>query len=177
MPNFQLTPDGIIEESRLKGLDPQLNGTRLRLIRLQGSDDPDIHMQPTIYALELWRRIVEVYSKTAITKPEDKLIALSGMARWMARKIGNPEQPAEYVAGLWRVYLASQLLWWTETVFQEIDGTFEHLTTFPNEYRAPSFSWVRKFQLQNCIDTMACTLSKTPRSRSTHTVMPLNKLC
>ncbi|KAF1949897.1 HET-domain-containing protein [Byssothecium circinans] len=141
MPNFQLTSDGIIEESRLKGLDPEADGRRLRRIRLQGFDDPDTHLQPVIYALELWRRIVEVYSRTAITNPEDKLIALSGMARWMARKIGKPDKPAEYVAGLWRVHLASQLLWRTDTVFRQFDSTFECLTTATEEYRAPSFSW------------------------------------
>ncbi|KAF2643374.1 hypothetical protein P280DRAFT_488422 [Massarina eburnea CBS 473.64] len=114
---------------------------RLRRIRLQGLPDPDEHLQPVIYALEHWRRIVEVYTRTTITKPEDKLIALSGMASWMARKIGKPEEPAQYVAGLWRVHLASQLLWRSETLFRENKSTFEHWTTAPEEYRAPSFSW------------------------------------
>lgn len=143
MPNFQLTSDGIVEESRLKGLNPITDGKRLRRIRLQGHEDPDLHLQPEIYPLELWRRIVEVYSKTAITNPGDKMIALSGMARWMARKIGTPERPAEYVAGMWRTHLASQLLWRIEPVFRESekDSFFEHPSTDPDKYRAPSFSW------------------------------------
>ncbi|PSN69911.1 HET-domain-containing protein [Corynespora cassiicola Philippines] len=140
MPNFQLTSDGIVEESRLKGLDPRTDGKRLRRIRLQGYDDPDPHMQPQVFALELWKRIVEVYSRTAVSNPEDKLIALSGMARWMASKIGTKEKPAEYVAGLWKDYLASQLLWRVEPIFQGIDGNFKHPSTRPG-YRAPSWSW------------------------------------
>jgi len=68
MPNFQLTLDGIVEESRLKGLDVRRDGRRRRRIRLKGYDDPDAHLKPEIYALELWKRIVEVYSRTAISK-------------------------------------------------------------------------------------------------------------
>lgn len=141
MPKFQLTSNGIVEESRLKGLDVKADGKRLRRIRLQGYEDPDLHMQPEIYALELWRRIVEVYSMTAITNDNDKLIALSGIARWMARKIGTPKEPARYVAGMWVTYLASQLLWKIDPVFREIDSHFEHPSTPPKKYRAPSFSW------------------------------------
>jgi hypothetical protein len=141
VPNFQLTSDGVVEESRLKALDPEADGKRLRRIRLQGLDDPDVHLQPKIYALELWRRIVEVYSQTAITNPGDKLIALSGMARSIAPKIGTSENPAKYVAGLWNVHLASQLLWKIESVFRKSDSVFEHLSTAPQTYRAPSFSW------------------------------------
>lgn len=141
MPNFQLTSNGIVEESRLKGLDPETDGKRLRRIRLQGFEDPDVHLQPEIHALELWRRIAEVYSRTAVTNSVDKLIALSGMARWMARRIGTPSKPAQYVAGLWNIHLASQLLWKIEPVFREIDSVFEHLSTAPEIYRAPSFSW------------------------------------
>lgn len=59
----------------------------------------------------------------------------------MAPRIRTSKQPAEYVAGLWRTHLASQLLWKVEPVFQEVDSTFEHRTTAPTEYRAPSFSW------------------------------------
>ncbi|KAF2794773.1 hypothetical protein K505DRAFT_241443 [Melanomma pulvis-pyrius CBS 109.77] len=141
MPNFQLTSDGIVEGSRVKGLDIRTDGIRLRGIRLQGYADPDAHLQSEIYALELWRRIVEVYSRTAITNPDDKLIALSGMARWMAHRIGTPDDPAPYVAGLWRTHLASQLLWKIEPVYRAIDSVFVHASTAPDGYRAPSFSW------------------------------------
>lgn len=71
IPNLQLTSDGIVGESRLKGLDVTIDGKRLRQIRLEtlgGLNDPDKNLRPQIYALELWRRIVEVYSKTSISK-------------------------------------------------------------------------------------------------------------
>jgi hypothetical protein len=162
IPNYQLTPDGIRAGSRLKGLNASTDGVWLRKMRLRGSKDPDPHLQPGIYALELWRRIVEVYSRTAVTQPGDKLIALSGMARWMSKEIEESPKAAvvqttgsaetsdhglpkttQYVAGLWALHLASQLLWYVEPTFRHADSTFEHLTSAPEPtmYRAPSFSW------------------------------------
>ncbi|KAF2649660.1 HET-domain-containing protein [Lophiostoma macrostomum CBS 122681] len=147
VPNFQLTSDGTLFESRtLKGLGEH-DGKRLREMRLKGFPDPVPHLRPQIYAFELWRRMVEVYSRTAISQSEDKLIALSGIARLMSAKIGsNDKHPARYCAGLWRPLLESQLLWKTEPVFQEgrnvdLQGDFYHETTRPRQYRAPSFSW------------------------------------
>jgi hypothetical protein len=147
--------ENIREGSRLKGLDVASVGRWLRSMRLDDYDDPDPHLQPGIYGLEVWRRMVEIYSTTALTNGKDKLIALSGMARWMSRRIERSAQPAQlrnpgtsrvigttqYVAGIWSLHLASQLLWFTEPVFKQVDGKFEHLTVAPESYRAPSFSW------------------------------------
>jgi hypothetical protein len=141
VPNFQLNMDGMVQERRLKGINPKTNGKELRRLRLNGVDEPDPHLIPEIYAFEIWRRIVEVYSKTAITVPNDKLIALSRMAKWMSRQLGTGHSSDTYIAGLWRKHLESQLLWRVEPVFREVDGSFETLSTRPPRYRAPSFSW------------------------------------
>jgi hypothetical protein len=141
VPNFQLNREGIVDQSRFKGLDPRKHGRDLRISRLKGLPDPVPHLQPQIYAFELWKRIVEVYTRTSLTKEQDKMIALSGIARIMATKIGSKKQPAQYVAGLWRPYLESQLLWKVESVFHHRDGTFEHPGRRPRDYRVPSFSW------------------------------------
>jgi len=63
------------------------------------------------------------------------------MARWMASKIGTPDKPSVYVAGMWRIHLASQLLWKVDPVFEEAGSVFLHNATAPDKYRAPSFSW------------------------------------
>jgi hypothetical protein len=149
IPNFQLTSDGIFESRTLKGLDSARDGRRLREMRLKGSPDPvSPHLRPQIFAFELWRRIVEVYSRTAISHWEDKLVALSGIAGSMADIIGLGQGPAEYCAGLWRPCLESQLLWKVEPLFREASnvdhpGHFVHVTgsPSPSKYRAPSFSW------------------------------------
>ncbi|KAH8666965.1 heterokaryon incompatibility protein-domain-containing protein [Xylariales sp. PMI_506] len=136
MPNFRTRRDNVFEEIQFKGLEPERHGKALRRNRLQGADEPDPHLLPSIYPFEIWNRIVETYSKTALTQGGDKLIALAGIARRMSEIIG-----CDYVAGLWDKYLASQLLWRVEPLFHHISRSFSHPSTRPDEYRAPSFSW------------------------------------
>lgn len=147
---LRLASNGIIEESKLRGFgdintDGRELGKLLRLARLAGMDDLDSQL-PGIYALELWGRIVEEYSMTAITQAKDKLIAMSGIARRMSQAMklsGKHAKLPIYVAGLWTLYIESQLLWFVEPDFQESDGLFRDHSTAPatTVYRAPSFSW------------------------------------
>ncbi len=54
----------------------------------------------------MWREIVKSYSRRRLTRGEDKLPALSGVARLLANATGD-----DYVAGLWRSALPFDLLW------------------------------------------------------------------
>lgn len=83
-------------------------------------------------ALILWRRIIEIYSASLLTRPGDKLIALSGLAR-RQKALTNDD----YVAGLWRTNLPPQLLW-TVRDCKQFNG---QPSVRPVNYRAPSFSW------------------------------------
>ncbi|PMD16582.1 HET-domain-containing protein, partial [Hyaloscypha hepaticicola] len=76
---------------------------------------------------EVWERVVELYTRCDLTKPNDKLPALSGIAMTYAAVTGMT-----YIAGLWKERLPCQLLW---TVARSPQST--HLSF----YRAPSFSW------------------------------------
>lgn len=116
LPNFQLTSRGVVEGIRLK--------------------ESNIDDMTTKVALSYWAQIVEAYSKTSLSHPKDKLIALSGMAKMMHSNVN-----ANYVAGLWKTYLASQLLWRVEPVFKSINRSFSIPATAPKDCRAPSFSW------------------------------------
>jgi hypothetical protein len=53
-----------------------------------------------------WTRIIEEYTPMDLTVPEDRLVALSGVAE--VRHSLNKDQ---YVVGMWREDLKSQLLW------------------------------------------------------------------
>jgi len=75
-----------------------------------------------------WKNIVASYSRCSITFSRDKLVALPGLARLMQQESG-----IEYVAGLWRKNLESQLRWQRT----HSPGTIER----PAVYRAPSWSW------------------------------------
>jgi hypothetical protein len=73
-----------------------------------------------------WFYIIESYAQRNLTVSNDKLIAISGIARLFASRFG-----ASYVAGLWKTDLELQLVWyrWGESYEQ------------PEGYRAPSWSW------------------------------------
>jgi hypothetical protein len=44
-----------------------------------------------------------------------------------------------YLAGMWSKYLASQLLWYVDPVYE--DGRFYYRSERPKFFRAPTFSW------------------------------------
>ncbi|KAF5641437.1 heterokaryon incompatibility protein [Fusarium tjaetaba] len=76
---------------------------------------------------ELWSGLITHYTSRDMTKSNDRLPALSGIAKWLQPHLGNPE----YLAGLWNNSdLVRQLAWYSCT------------TKNPRpQYRAPSWSW------------------------------------
>jgi hypothetical protein len=80
---------------------------------------------------DTWHRIVEQYSTRDLTVPGDKLPAISGIA-CKIRKATH----SEYLAGLWKVNLASDLLWQRSSPVP-LQAHRHALET----WRAPSFSW------------------------------------
>lgn len=79
---------------------------------------------------EQWVRIVRLYSQCKLTKAEDRLVALSGVARHIQQQTDD-----EYVAGLWRNSLLRGLLWYT------FASGLENPAIQISKYRAPSWSW------------------------------------
>ncbi|PVH87884.1 hypothetical protein DL98DRAFT_525169 [Cadophora sp. DSE1049] len=74
------------------------------------------------------RNVVRVYSRCQLTQGDDKLIAISGIAKCFRGVLDD-----HYLAGLWRADLPVGLLWSrTHTAYCEI----------PKSYQAPSWSWV-----------------------------------
>jgi hypothetical protein len=80
-------------------------------------------------ALIFWCAQLSLYSKRALTYGRDKLPAISGLARVLARKIGS-----RYLAGLWEEDLPRGLAW-------EWQGDGTDSSALPSSYRAPSWSW------------------------------------
>ena len=74
-----------------------------------------------------WMRVVEDYSARQLSKTEDKLPALSGLAHYYLSK-----QNDTYLAGIWRHALLKHLCWCVAESVQ---------TAKPPRYRAPSWSW------------------------------------
>ncbi|KAI4920548.1 hypothetical protein J4E85_009315 [Alternaria conjuncta] len=109
----------IVDEGRFKNLTEKA-GEALRDNRLKGLPDPDEGMVD-LHIYELWKHIVEVYSKTQLTVSRDKLIALSGIAKRFCTDKKLFTKRNTYIAGLWRNNLESQLLWQTMGLQQLIE--------------------------------------------------------
>ncbi|EPE26446.1 hypothetical protein GLAREA_02359 [Glarea lozoyensis ATCC 20868] len=92
--------------------------------------DQDINPNRVVeHYIDRWHQIVSNYSGRFLTKEEDKLVALSGLAKVYTPLLGD-----EYIAGIWRSRIFTELLWHAETEsFPE--------TERPLRYRAPSWSW------------------------------------
>jgi hypothetical protein len=85
---------------------------------------------------DFWDSLVEDYSGRQLTKPTDKLIAISGIANIIQQWTGMT-----YLAGLWQSDLHQQLLWRRRKSKQATDATIELPSGQSQIYRAPSWSW------------------------------------
>jgi hypothetical protein len=56
--------------------------------------------------IDFWNKIVQNYGKCSFTKPEDRLIAIAGVAKSIQPLLND-----EYLAGLWKKDLPYNLVW------------------------------------------------------------------
>lgn len=75
-----------------------------------------------------WPRIVTYYTACGLTKQQDVLVAIAGIARRLCPVVNDI-----YVAGLWAKSLPTTLLWQRSTPKES--------RLPPTEYFAPTFSW------------------------------------
>lgn len=102
-------------------LYPVMNnmGSALRICLQQPNDERSMR--------QMWREIVNSYSVRKLTKIEDKLPALSGIAALLRERSGDT-----YAAGLWRRSLPFDLLWRCDQ-----SGDLQS-----KKMRSPSWSWI-----------------------------------
>ncbi|KAK0232012.1 heterokaryon incompatibility protein-domain-containing protein [Armillaria nabsnona] len=77
---------------------------------------------------KVWRNILNLYTQRTLTKPRDRLVALSGIVEQFHRFWSH----TTYIAGLWEHQLPGCLLWYQGS---------SQCRTRPDRYRAPSWSW------------------------------------
>ena len=111
----------IVEDS--EGLDTPL-----------ASESPSISggIDTTRSLSELWSECVRIYSRTKLTRQTDKLIALAGVASWAHQRSSD-----QYLAGLWRENLETQLLWHAVTTGRDRKVQDNYHLARPVEYLAP----------------------------------------
>lgn len=150
LPHFRIKSGLLINSLSLKSLDLAA-GAKLRAIReassgkrgrLQEMVDEVDQIDEVVRKLdlyELWKHWVEVYTKMDLTNQQDRLIALSGIARMMFSRMEAEGYKERYIAGMWEKYLANQLLWSVNESRGKDRQPNENTRT--KEYRAPTFSW------------------------------------
>lgn len=77
--------------------------------------------------LSLWHSLVWAYGQRRLSKPTDRLPAISGLARLFHRRLGG-----QYVAGLWSKAMMEGLAW---------QGLDERAPASRDHYVGPSWSW------------------------------------
>ena len=78
-----------------------------------------------------WARLIEGYSITSVTFPQDKLVAISAISGKIC-KVRNLS-PRDYLAGLWRQDLPAHLLWVVHNPWRTKRESLPYI--------APSWSW------------------------------------
>jgi len=85
-----------------------------------------------------WYDLVEEYSYTSLTFADDRLLALSAVAKRFCSALGL--DPSEYLAGMWKNDLPLSMLWGQRS-YPGMNGP-EPMTNTTTEIRhAPSWSW------------------------------------
>lgn len=117
-------PDGIPHRDRERWKSVDLDTEYLRKVLALNPEN-----KQAMY--EYWRVIVRAYSFCQLTRPEDKLLAISGLAKRVQSCLGD-----EYLVGLWKESLPLELLW-----YACYDIAIEPPPTRSNFYRALTWSW------------------------------------
>jgi hypothetical protein len=121
----------------LNGISSTDSTIKMHLANIEKADSCIIHGK-----VRLWHAIASEYSSRALTNPEDRLVALSGLAKrfqtcnYRASVEGRDSafsrcDLGQYLAGLWSKTLNMGLMW---SSTQPVKGT-------RTPYVAPSWSW------------------------------------
>lgn len=120
--------------------DPMTFVRRTGLKRIKPAVRPDIQSvdnhqisESTFNGSMYWDGIVDIYTRSALTRQEDKIIALSGIAKEMSFLFDD-----QYLAGLWKHNLPYQLLW---QITNPLIANHGNPCFRPLKYRAPTWSW------------------------------------
>ncbi|KAF4874882.1 hypothetical protein CGCSCA1_v005843 [Colletotrichum siamense] len=77
-----------------------------------------------------WYHILDYYNGCHLTKSDDKLVAISAIAKDMKEHLSHLGESSVYLGGLWRSRMPRNLLWQVSDPAKR-----------PERYRAPSWSW------------------------------------
>ena len=103
---------------------------------IRNSPSESLGLDGPVSLRERWYELMEDYSSRSLTKEEDKLPALSGLAS----KFQEHFPAGQYLAGLWSNHLPAALLW--KVIHRApLARSCNDKTYRPMSYVAPSWSW------------------------------------
>jgi hypothetical protein len=107
--------------------------------------DFDLHGSKSHTPEELiafWLQVATEYSRTTTSFPEDRLYAITGIARLLDERHWHKldKNRKTYGAGMWRHNFIQQMGWCVQHIIQFLSFKTS-LGMPPREYRAPSWSW------------------------------------
>jgi Heterokaryon incompatibility protein (HET) len=93
--------------------------------------------------MAFWRRVVNSYARCELTKADDKLVAIAGIASQLAPKINRA-----YYTGLWNYNMISELMW-SISGGKKANG---EPSVRPKGRKVPTWSWASVDGLVRCND-------------------------
>ena len=91
------------------------------------------------FLVYIWGQIVRQYSGTITTVPEDKVVAVAGMASLLRdwyRNFGGGEHEVHYHSGMWSVGILTQLAWRSKRSIR-----WKGTSNVPKPLYIPTWSW------------------------------------
>lgn len=154
VPHLLMMHGQLVEGARFKRIE-WTAGSELQKLQLVGKNPSApqerlssmvLGTKPRWHYYEIWKRVVETYTKMELTDPKDRLIALSGIAKMIKERMQTEGIEDEYIAGLWQRGLTSQLLWYVNEADGHEPQPFDNNRPKSRDgsellYRAPTFSW------------------------------------
>lgn len=106
-------------------------------------------------AMTYWKCVVRTYMQLRLKETSDALPAIAGLAQYLSRYVES-----DYVAGLWKEFLPTEMLWFAMPVVYKLSPKPR-----PKDTTAPSWSWTSvamgpAIEYINCNRTVAFPTSE-----------------
>ncbi|KAI0533850.1 hypothetical protein GGR58DRAFT_521052 [Xylaria digitata] len=100
-----------------------------------------------------WYELAEQYSRTSLTFPSDRLLAISAVAKRLC--LAMKLHPSDYLAGMWKNDLPQSLLWFQSTADNPEPSTEKHSidTDEMESTCAPTWSWASILSSSSHVET------------------------
>lgn len=106
-------------------------------------------MSPKCELTSRWNNVLEEYSRTSLTFPNDRLLAVSAVARQFCSAMQL--EPSKYLAGMWKDHLPLSMLW-DQLQAPDMSGPEPTSSSATEMKYAPSWSWASILASVVCVE-------------------------